>query len=373
MTPKRKKKSSLGLIGKTIISANILAVILLLLSYLAPITDPAVFWPIAFVGLAYPALILTNVFFVIYWLLIRPKIALISVLAIIIGWKFVLSQIGFQESAPIETPKSSFSFIRVMTYNVHYFKKVDSLNNKLIKNQMLDIIRREQPDIVCFQEFMSHASGEFDMEKSVKEILHSDYFYFLSSNPYDYERIGLATFSKFPIIDSGYILFSDVERGNEAIYTDVEFNKKPFRIYNVHFQSIAFQPDDYKYLKDVEEINPDVQASRRIGSRLKRAFIKRSEQVKVLKKHTEDCILPFVVAGDFNDTPISYALNTMSRGLKNTFREKGSGFGNTYNGDFPNFQIDYILTTPDFEIKNYQIIKKKLSDHYAVQSDIELK
>ena len=373
MTAKRKKKSSLGFISKTIAAANILAVLLLLLSYLAPFTDPAVFWPMAFAGLAYPAIFLINICFVIYWLLIRPKIAWLSLLAIIIGWKFVLSQIGFREAMSIEAPKSSPNFIRVMTYNVHFFKKVDSRNNKLVKDQMLDIIRREQPDVVCFQEFMSHSSGEFDMEQSVKDILHSNYFYFLPFNPYDYERIGMAIFSKFPIVNSGYILFSDVERGNEALYTDIEFNKRPFRIYNVHFQSIAFQPDDYKIMKDVEEINPVVQASRRIGSRLKDAFIKRSEQVKFLKKHAQDCKFPYVVAGDFNDTPVSYALHTMSEGMKNAFREKGSGFGNTYNGDFPNFQIDYILTTPDFEIKNYQIIKKKLSDHYAVRSDIELK
>jgi len=182
MTPKRKKKSPLSFIGKTILAANILAVILLLLSYLAPVSDPVVFWPIAFTGLAYPFLVLINAFFTIYWLLRRPKIAGISVMAIIIGWKIMLSQIGFRDSMSIEAPKSSAGFIRVMTYNVHYFKKVDSANNKRTKNQMLDIIRREQPDIVCFQEFMSHASGEFDMEESVKEILHSDYSYFLDRN-----------------------------------------------------------------------------------------------------------------------------------------------------------------------------------------------
>jgi endonuclease/exonuclease/phosphatase family metal-dependent hydrolase len=373
MTPKSKKKLPLGFVGKAILIANMLSVMLLLLSYLAPTIDPVIFWPIAFVGLAYPFLLLANVLFAVYWLFVRPKIALVSILVIIAGWKFVSGQIGFRGSGTSEMPKSSANFIRVMTYNVHYFKKVDSANNKLIKDQMLDIIRQEQPDIVCFQEFMSHASGEFNMEKSIKEILHSNYFYFLPYNKWDYERIGLAIFSKFPILDQGHILFSDKVRGNEAIYTDIEFKNKPFRIYNVHFQSIAFQPSDYKYLKNVEEINPDVQASRRIGNRLKSAFIKRSQQVKFLKNHVQDCTFPFVIAGDFNDTPISYALNTMSQGLKNAFIEKGTGFGNTYNGDFPNFQIDYILTTPDFDIKNYRIIEKKLSDHYAIRSDIELR
>jgi endonuclease/exonuclease/phosphatase family metal-dependent hydrolase len=51
----------------------------------------------------------------------------------------------------------------------------------------------------------------------------------------------------------------------------------------------------------------------------------------------------------------------------------GSGFGVTYNGAFPNFQIDYIFTSPEFTVKNYLIINKKLSDHYPVRTDLELK
>jgi endonuclease/exonuclease/phosphatase family metal-dependent hydrolase len=368
-----KRRSSLGFIGKTILAANVLAVILLLFSYLATIINPATFWPIAFTGLAHPLLLLINTCFVAYWVLIlRPKFAFVSILAILIGWPFVLNQIGFREATG-EAPKSSDKFLRIMTYNIHYFKKMDNINSQEVRDEMFDVIRKEQPDVICLQEFMTHNNKDIDTEKSMREVLQSNHFYFVPINQPNYEEIGLAIFSKLPIKNKGSILFPEASRGNEAMYTDLEFNKKIFRIYNVHFQSIAFQPDDYKFLKKVEGANPDLKSSRRIGSRLKNAFIKRSQQVEFLKKHTQSCEFPFIVAGDFNDTPVSYAVQTMSGGLKNAFREKGSGFGNTYNGDFPNFQIDYILTTPNFDIKNYKIIKKKLSDHYAVRSDVELK
>lgn len=370
----KRRTPSLGFIGKTMLAANIFAVILILLSYLATIVNPTIFWPIAFAGLAHPLLLLINLFFIAYWLFtLKPKIACISIIAILIGWQFVLNQIGFRESTSAEAPKTSKTQIRVMTYNIHYFKKMDNINSQEVREQMFDIIRREQPDVICFQEFMTHNNKDIDTEKAITEILKSENFYFLPFNRPNYEEIGLAIFSKLPIRDRGSILFPGTSRANEAIYADIEFKNKTFRVYNVHFQSIAFQPDDYKFLKKVEDASPDLKSSRRIGSRLKNAFIKRSQQVNLLKKHTLNCGVPFVVAGDFNDTPVSYALQTMSKGLKNTFREKGSGFGNTYNGDFPNFQIDYILTSPDFEIRNYRIIEKKLSDHYAVRSDIELK
>ena len=171
----------------------------------------------------------------------------------------------------------------------------------------------------------------------------------------------------------GSIRFDEKQRGNEAIYADLRFQKQTFRVYNVHLQSIKFQPEDYEYLHQVQEdIQTDMSSSRRIGGRLKRAFIKRSKQVALVKKHTSTCTTPYLLAGDFNDTPVSYTVNQMANGLVNTFKEKGSGLGVTYNGNFPNFQIDYILATPNFGVRNYRIIDKKLSDHFAVRADLEL-
>jgi len=92
-----------------------------------------------------------------------------------------------------------------------------------------------------------------------------------------------------------------------------------------------------------------------------------------IKEDAAKCPYPYIISGDFNDTPTSYAVNKMSEGLKNAFCEKGSGFGRTYNGDFPNYQIDYIMASPAFNVLSYQIIEKKLSDHYPVRSDLVLK
>ena len=92
-----------------------------------------------------------------------------------------------------------------------------------------------------------------------------------------------------------------------------------------------------------------------------------------IKDHAAQCPYPYIISGDFNDTPSSYAVNAMAQGLKNAFHEKGSGFGRTYNGSFPNYQIDYIMASPQFEVTDYQIIEKRLSDHYPVRSDLALK
>lgn len=375
MKRRRKKRIGIHFFSKFVLGMNILAVLSLLLSYLASYVDPGKFWIISFFGLAYPAILIINILFIVYWLLRMPKLALISGLTIIAGWSIILNYIGFRESTAIMVPKSSESFIRIMSYNVHNFKQFGDNNDRITKEQILDIIRKEQPDVVCFQEFFSRKRGEYNFRKHITEILGTEYYYFKPSTDNGYEAIGMAIFSKFPIVNQGNIEFTKNVNWNEAVFADIRKGGKTFRVYNVHFQSISFQPEDYQYLKKItsEMMKTDVESSKKIGSRLKRAFIKRSNQVKMVKEHAEKSPIPHIIAGDFNDTPISYTVKTISRGMNNCFRKKGSGFGITYNGAFPNFQIDYIFTSSEFEVKNYLVINKKLSDHYPIRADLELK
>lgn len=373
----RKKKSvqKPHFFNKFVLFLNGLFALALVLSYLASITDPRLFWPIAFLGLAYPVLLLIHIFFIGYWLCSRHhKFALLSFFTLIIGWKFLMSYIGFRESTAIGVPKSSQRFIRIMTYNVHEFKQFGDKNDLRTKDLFLDIIQEEQPDVICFQEFFTRRKNEYNFKKAISDILHTSHYYYNPTKGNSYETIGLAIFSKYPILNGGVIQF-EKNNNNKSIFADIKANNRIFRVYNVHLQSIRFKAEDYKYIDEFKnQIGTDVESPRRIGGRLKQAFVKRSSQVEILKEHANKCRTPYLIAGDFNDTPISYAVNRMlSGGLINTFREKGSGLGITYNGDFPNFQIDYILVNPQFSVKNYRIIQKKVSDHYAVRSDLELK
>lgn len=369
---RKKRGKRLGLAKKTILILNTVFVILMLLSYLSSISNPSKLWPLAFFGLAYPFLLIANMTFVIFWLMSKPFFSLLSLLTVLLGWKFLVSTIGFRESTAIEVPKSSSDMIRVMTWNVHEFKSFNHKSAKPVRDQMLEIIRDEQPDILCMQEYYSKRRGESNIKKMITEIMSAGHYHVREDFSNPWELKGMVIFSKIRFTDTGSVAFPNSGGSNAAIYADFEYKKRKFRIYNVHLQSINFKPEDYKYIKTVkEEINTDVKSSRRIGSRLKRAFIKRSDQVNTLAKHMEAYSNPIIIAGDFNDTPSSFAVNKLSSGMKNAFREKGSGFGITYNGEFPNFQIDYILASKHFNIKSYLTVNKKLSDHYPVRSDLE--
>jgi endonuclease/exonuclease/phosphatase family metal-dependent hydrolase len=374
MNYRKRKKSGIQLFSKIMLSMNLFAVVALFFSYLAAYINPEKLWVFSFFGLAYPAILIVNVLFIVYWLFQLPKFALISGLSLLMGIGIIQNHIGFRESTAIMVPKSSESFLRIMTYNVHNFKPFGDKNDLVTKESILDIIRKEQPDIICFQEFFTREKGDYNFRKILLEVLETEHYYFKTSANNGYEAIGMAIFSKFPILDKGNIQFAKNMKWNEAIYVDIKRGEHKLRVYNVHFQSISFKAEDYKYLSEVKnKLETNVESPRKIGSRLKKAFIKRASQARILKEHANESPIPYIIAGDFNDTPISYTVNTISKNMNNGFREMGSGFGITYNGAFPNFQIDYIFASQEFKIKNYLIIKKKLSDHYPVRADIELK
>ena len=364
----------LSLIEKLFLWVTCLLGIGLLVSYLAPIVDPKKVWIIAFFGLAYPLLLIGNLIMLIYWLLRRRWLILLPIAFILIGWNILLNNIGFvRHEKPVTVANGSGS-IRVMTYNVHNFKRYGANNDISTKHDILAIIKDQNPDVISFQEFYTRNQGQYDMRDSIMAIMGTKYYYFEPITFNNYEAIGLAIFSKLPIIDQGIVPISTKLTQNACLYVDVKKGSEQLRIYNVHLQSIKFDPEDYKYLNRVsKQGKTDISSTRRLGGKLKNAFLKRSEQVVKVREHTNLYTHPFVIAGDFNDTPASYAVNQMAKGIKNAFREKGFGLGRTYNGDFPNYQIDYIMASPQFDVNSYQIIEKKLSDHYPVTSELSLK
>ncbi|KIA94326.1 endonuclease [Pedobacter kyungheensis] len=363
------KKKKYSFFDKLLLPIAVALAIALLVGLLAGNMDPRKHAIIAFFGLAYPYVLFCNIIFLIWWLLSKKWLfAVATILVIAVGAKTLKATFAIGgDEGPVERADNT---IRMMTYNVHSFKLYGKDNTESVKEKMLQVVKDQNPDIICFQEFFTRYKGAFDTVDSLKLLLNTKYYYFVPTNKNDYEATGLAIFSKFPIKDSGKIPFVEGYAGNMSIYTDLNIKGKTLRVYNVHFQSISFEKQDYDYLDKVKEMNTELQPSKRILRMLKSAFYKRSGQVDIMKKEMGSCKTPYLIAGDFNDTPASYVVTQITAGLNNSFIKKGSGFGKTYNGKFPNFQIDYIATSKELEVLNYKITQAKLSDHFPVRSDL---
>ncbi len=365
-------KNKTSFFGKFVLFIAVLTAIALICGTMAGKTDPIKNIYIAFIGLAYPFILLANILFLLWWLVSKKWIfAVITILVICSGWHTLIATYGFFGKAG-NNEKDEEKLVRVMTYNIHYFKPYGDEINEEVKEKMLDVVKQQNPDVICFQEFYTKYKGPFDTVDTLKKMLNTKYFYFAPTMKSESEAFGLAIFSKYPIKGKGLIRFPNSD-GNESIFVELAIQNQLVRLYNIHLQSISFDKEDYTYLDRVKGMDAEVGSTKRILKMLKSAFRKRSLQVEMMKSHMKTCTIPYIIAGDFNDTPASYAVTRMTDSLNNAFIEKGQGLGKTYNGKFPNFQIDYIATTKDIEVTNYHIIEAKLSDHFPVRSDLRLK
>jgi endonuclease/exonuclease/phosphatase family metal-dependent hydrolase len=373
-----KKKS--GFIRKAMLVGNILFIAALLLSYLAQYVSPETSWILAFFGISYPVILLGNLFFIVFWMFVKFRYALLSFVIIFAGYNNVFRLVQYSSKVDESTLKNS---TKIISYNVRNFDlyNYDYKNNWAYnferRNKIFNMLVKEQPDIVCFQEYVYDASHTFKTTDTLKQILKAKNTHiYYTANARNLIYFGVATYTVYPIIDTGTIAFNTVS-GNVCIFTDVLINKDTVRIYNVHFESIRLKSEDYMFAKDVSDnkiSNSELKSnSERILKRLKRAYIIRAPQARLVAEHIRKCPFPVILCGDFNDTPHSYAYNTVSKGLKDAFMESGSGTGKSYVGIFPSFRIDYVLHSPLFKAYNYETLPEELSDHYPIKCYLKKK
>lgn len=357
-----------GFIKRNIIWVNIFIISCTFLSYLSPYVNPKDFWPVAFLGLTYPYLLFLNLFFIAFWLFLGKKQFLLSVITIIIGYHSLFSfiQINIKnENVPQEK-------LKVMSYNVRLFDLYNWGNNwsynKENRDNIFYLLGKENPDIVCFQEYFYDDSKKFATTDTLPNVLNAK-FYHINLNKHNrHHHFGIATYSKHPIINKGQLRFKNT--GNLCIYSDIVVKKDTIRIYNCHLESIRFQYEDYNFIDSLNH-NPagtKLKGAKSIIGKLRAGFEKRSNQAHIIANHVKKSPFPVILTGDFNDTPYSYSYHTIAKELNDAFKQSGSGIGTSYASNIPFLRIDYIMTSDDFKTSNFKVIREKYSDHYPIKS-----
>jgi endonuclease/exonuclease/phosphatase family metal-dependent hydrolase len=362
---------------KLFIALNIIALIILLLSCLAVYIDPNTFWQLSFIGFAFPVVLIINILFVILWTVKLNRFVFIPLLTIVMLWKFVHSSFALNFSSdPIK------SGIKVMSWNVKNFDLYNWSQNVRTRSNMMALIERENPDVICLQEFYSNNQVFHNME-FLRDTLHYKYCYFppaveLFKQPKTplqktlwkhgplIQQWGVAIFSKFPIADTGSINFNNALT-NKCIYAGIQFGQKLVRVYNVHFQSIHLGYNDYATIEGLEEKQEgDWKGIKGILRKMKHAYTRRALQAKAVRQSLDDYDGEKILCGDFNDVPVSFTYNTVRQDLNDAFIEKGNGFGATFVNRLSIFRIDQVFVQPAIAVKSYRIVHQPLSDHYPV-------
>jgi endonuclease/exonuclease/phosphatase family metal-dependent hydrolase len=178
---------------------------------------------------------------------------------------------------------------------------------------------------------------------------------------------GIVTLSKFPIINKGDIVHP--ASSSLSIFSDLLIGNDTFRIFNNHLQSFRLQRMERSFLRELTEASDEKETLNEIitiSTSLKNGFIRRAAQAKAVKEAINSSPFPVIVAGDFNDTPVSYSYRKIRKGLFDAFVSAGYGAGFTYKGKYPPNRIDYILYDNALECRQFDIIKIKYSDHYPI-------
>jgi endonuclease/exonuclease/phosphatase family metal-dependent hydrolase len=362
---------------KFFIVSNIILAVLFLLGCYGGWADPKTWWPLGFLTLAAFYLLLLLIGFIIFWLFVKPRWSLISVVAILLAYKPVTNIIPVRFSASFDKQKQSAA-LRIMSWNVEHFDILEHKQHPEKKQQMLQLISEYQPDIACYQEMV----GSDKIEKAINyipDIIQGEAFtdYHFSFNPkLDFDRnhhFGIIIFSKHPIINKQTISFYPNDYNSIFQYADIVKGEDTVRVFNIHLQSLKFSATNLEYIEKPDiTTDEDLKKSKSLISKLKTGFLKRKKQAERIKEEMDKSPYPVIVCGDFNDVPNSYSYNTIGQGLKNTFKEKGSGIGRTFSGISPTLRIDNIFAADRFTVKQFLRIPKKLSDHFPIFADVQL-
>lgn len=298
-----------------------------------------------FFSVVMPIIFTANAALAIYGIFKKKYFYLTGVIFFLLYYNFFFQ---FTIISDIKTKDS----ISLMTYNIRSFKQPVAAGNPK-QNALTEIIKfvdSINPDVLLLQE---------STYKEGRKI--NGYPHFFLGYRKNVQKSLLTIYSKYPIINKGYIDFSNTM--NNAIYADIKIQQDTIRIYNTHLQSFIVAPNiiankynDYNYLNN-----------------LNNTITKQIEQAKLVKTHADESNYKIIISGDFNSTPYSQPYRLLKKGLNDSYISNGNGFGATYTRLYYPLRLDYFLSDERIEVINHTNFDLNLSDHEPIFIEFKFK
>jgi len=362
-------------VRKLLIVLNFTLAIVFILACLAPYLNPSGWWFISWLGFIFPLLLFLLIVSIIFWLFIRPKYAFFLLIILLCGWKSISVFLSFHLPNGFRHDKSPGA-LRVVTWNVARFIELKRNNDagSRTRIKMMQQLKDQDADIICMQEFYTAKIGDYyDNIGYIQKNLHYPYYYFNFFEDGYRQYFSSIIFSRFPIIDSGMVIYPRPSSSEALLHIDVKLNEDTIRIFTTHLQSVQFKKSDYDKINEIKNYDEGIVSnSRTIFSKLRRGFVNRSIQANIIRQEMNGTTYPAIFCGDFNDIPNSYTYFTVRGKMKDAFLIKGSGIGRTFNSISPTLRIDYILASKEFSILQFDRFVRNLSDHYMLVADLDL-
>ena len=349
---------------------NIGMACLLGLSMAAPYVNPEDMSWVGLFGLFFLVFTAINFLFVIIWLMLADRRIIMSLIGLVLSGVFISKYVGIKDRPmPAEGSKP----IMLTSFNIQnglegYDRNIEIRKQK---RERLTAFLADQStsQILCIQEL-----AEFG-----KEVLHDA---FPTHKIVTTKDKGAAILTTFPSVANGILEFGT--RTNSCVWADLETPSGIIRVYSIHLQSNQITVDAEEIIDDImvedssttkphESSNKKWKGIFTIFNKIRHGQIHRSRQVDMIKQHVSQSPYPVVLAGDFNDTPMSYTYHTLADSFKDSFVEAGRGLGTTYRGRIPFLRIDYIMADGRLSFLVHTVDKSPVSDHYPVTAEVVLR
>ncbi len=315
----------------------------------------------AIICLAIPFLLIVHIFWILFGISKGFKSIWGNLIGLIIGFPFLISSFG------LIIPSNHEGKIHVLSYNLYGYRVKYNLRSMPERQSFIQWTIDHQAPIKVFQEFYTHRGHEtMDSYKQLSEAGYNGYFEPLTINNRNHD-MGLAIFSKYPMINTGKLLDNSPSLNN-IIFADLVIDADTIRVYNAHFQSMGIDPE---HVMETEELKNRYSL---LKQQLENGAVARSIQIKIALEHAKKSPYPVIFAGDFNDTPYSYSYRTFRSAFKNAFEQKGNGFGFSMNSRLFFLRIDNIFLSDEFTTQSFETKREvKYSDHFPLEASFRLR
>lgn len=271
--------------------------------------------------------------------------------------------------------------VSIMTFNVAAYDSTKFTPS--IQKELLELIKQEQPDIVCFQELsfenLSKIKPQLDSIYGPCQVLTGDnqlwrlrfYSYYPLKN---FKRLKCDGDISTDDMTEAEVSFIEKLQKQMGVMS-AEFEVKPGKwltLFSGHLRSSAYSTARRSMSKDSHwwEGIPLYYKNYEIGKRI-RDYQARNVRRFIDKACAEGKTV--IVAGDLNDWCGSTTLNTLmgegDNALKDAWWEGGNGFGFTYQGWHLRLRLDHILYSDGVELNDVRVIDSDLSDHKPLVAD----
>ena len=335
------------------VGANIASIIVMLLvgysGRLHPVDHPI----LSCVGLAFPALLLINLLFLLFWALVRLRLVWVPLLGFLVCYYPVTTYLPLH----FFSEDTASSTLKILSYNVKDFN-TDGRDIPGIHPACSYIID-SNADVVCMQEVMT---GHKHLQPA------------LETYPYKAEMTGnlwgsMVVLSRYPILKKERIPYpSD---GNLSMAVTLDIDGEEVVVVNNHFQTSGLSADDKRDFREMmngNKRNEIREESRHLLSILGESASLRARQVDKVAAYVRDHQdKPLILCGDFNETPISYSHETFARLLTDCYVATGNGVGWSYNSNRIHVRIDNVFCSPHWQPVKCEIDTKiHASDHFPI-------